>query len=77
MSDWYDDIQESLDGQDYSVGDEIQYPSGTPRLIVGNGGNGRYLLAAIGIDRFGRVWRQDNDGMTMVADFSANIPPKG
>lgn len=70
--------QDALDG-DHATGDVIPYPDETRYLVVGTGSNfsGKYLLSHVGVDRFGRLWMQDADGLTMIADFSANVPAKG
>lgn len=69
----YDEFKITLD-QDHMTGDTIGNPDFNP--FTNSGPPGHYLLAPIGIDRFGRVWRHDRDGLTMVADWSHIVDEK-
>lgn len=67
-TDTFQRVQKALDRDNLPIGASIPIPE--RKLIVGNGnGEEFYMLADIGIDRLGRLWRQDLDGLTLIADL--------
>lgn len=65
---WEKEVQAELDNPVRSKGDFFPYPDGYARLVVGNGSNKMPLLSAIGVDRFGRLWKQDGAGFTLLTE---------
>lgn len=59
-------IQDELD-KHHEVGAKIAYN----KALIGNGHREGpvYLLADCGIDRMNRLWKRDQSGYTLVADF--------
>lgn len=56
------DLQQQLDRKDWRVGDQIK----SDFAALGNGSPDRPLLAAVGVDRCGRLWRIDRGIYTMI-----------
>lgn len=69
-------VQARLDQANYKIGDRIGNDVVNRSLIIGNGFNDTPWLSIIGVDRYGRVWKQDNDGLEFVGYLSSERPPE-
>lgn len=80
--DWID-TQNLLDDKTLEVGAVLSPPKyadgafqGEDMLVIGNGSKDRPMLVSVGVDRFNRLWKQDQNGLTMIADFGGAFGPQ-
>lgn len=61
----HDELQAALDEKGLKVGHIIEHDGFNP---IGNGTPEQPLLVNVGADRYGRLWADDGDKVTLVLD---------